>query len=179
MEFGITDVTTNNTYLMALNTSLNVAYILVLMLPLAAMVIVLMFRVIILWAVIALSPILVIMKVFDREKEVKKYPEHLKFGNIIKLLVAPVLISFAVSLSTMFIIILKTGVNGSNSETVCALGGGGDVLGFLDLSIQGVGANIAPLITGVLGIAIVWFLLFWAVKMNSLGGWIEQNIQKT
>ncbi|MDR0369299.1 MAG: hypothetical protein LBH96_01870 [Candidatus Peribacteria bacterium] len=143
---GLTDGTTQNGYLNLLNTALNIGYLAALLLPLTAMVIVLIMRVVILWAVIALSPIIIIINVFGWAKKLSGSLEIFKIGNIISLLVAPVLISFAVSLSTMFIIILKTGIN----TDFCNIKDNGNILGLFDITIEGVGANLSQLIISVL-----------------------------
>lgn len=173
-EIGLTEGSTQNNYLKLLNTVLNIAYIAALFLPLAVMVVVLVMRVVMLWAIIALSPIIVIMKVFEWDKKLSGSLEMFKLENIISLLLAPVLISFAVSLSTMFVIILKTGVN----TNFCSLEGDGNILGLFNITIEGVGANLSQLIISVLWIAIVWFLLFWAIKMNSIGKTVGSTVQK-
>jgi len=69
--------------------------------------VVLVARIGILWVFIALSPILIILKVFDREKNVLKNLSIFQFNEVIKLLVAPVLITLAVSISTVFLTIIK------------------------------------------------------------------------
>lgn len=172
---GLTEGWTQSIYLTLLNTVLNIAYLAALLLPLTAMVVVLIMRVVMLWAIIALSPIIVIMKVFGWEKKMSGSLEMFKLENIISLLLAPVLISFAVSLSTMFIIILKTGIN----TDFCNLqGGDGNILGLFNITIEGVGANLSQLIISVLWIAIVWFLLFWAVKQSSIGKKVGASLQK-
>jgi hypothetical protein len=134
-SFGLTNnTTTNTTYVTILNTMVNIAYIAALLLPLAALVVVLIMRVVILRAVIALSPLIVLAKVFDWEKKMSGSLEYFKLGEIIKLLLAPVLISFAVSLSTMLIIILKTGLNDREMVKIDQ-----EILGGLfHISIQGI-----------------------------------------
>jgi hypothetical protein len=60
--FGITDGT--NTYSIFLNAVINVAYCAALLVPLLVLVVVLMGRVIFLWVIIAISPLIILLNVF-------------------------------------------------------------------------------------------------------------------
>jgi hypothetical protein len=95
-----------------------VAYTAVLAIPLIVLTIVLLIRIIVLRVAIAISPILILAKVFEKQVEfLKKFAGDdglFSIKSITQLLVAPILISFAVSISTMFIILLKN----VNIETV-------------------------------------------------------------
>ncbi len=99
--------------------------------------------------------------------------EHLKIENIIKLLLAPVLIGFAVSLSTVFLeIIINIAQSNIYTEST-------DILGIIDINIQGGAVNIAKLITIIAGVALSRFLLFWAIKMNEIGKKIGGKLQSS
>lgn len=78
-----------------------------LVLPLLALVIVLFGRVAVLWVAIVASPFIVLLKVFDRVFSKDMLPSWLAPGELIKLLLAPVLVSFAVSISLVFMTALK------------------------------------------------------------------------
>jgi hypothetical protein len=62
-----------------------------------------------LWLLIALSPFFVILKVFSQTFDIK-LPFSIKTSDLIRVLLAPVLISFAVSLSLVFMSTLKNAV---------------------------------------------------------------------
>lgn len=78
------------------------------MLPLLALVIVLFARIAVLWVAIALSPFIVLINVFGSLFSKDVLPSRLSPQELIKLLVAPVLISFAVSVSLVFMTALKS-----------------------------------------------------------------------
>ena len=71
------------------------------------MVIVLFARIAVLWLAIATSPFIVLINVFDGVFGKDILPSWLTPKELIKLLMAPVLVSFAVSISLVFMIALK------------------------------------------------------------------------
>lgn len=77
------------------------------MLPLLALVIVLFARIAILWIAIATSPFIVLINVFDGVFSKGILPSRLEPKELIKLLLAPVLVSFAVSIALIFMTSLK------------------------------------------------------------------------
>jgi|GEM_PF-1055392 hypothetical protein len=87
---------------------INAGFAVLLLLPLVALVIVLFARVGILRLAIALSPFIVIIRIFDKLFPKDLLPEYITLDELIKLLIAPVLISFAVSLSLIFMTTLKS-----------------------------------------------------------------------
>jgi hypothetical protein len=79
-----------------------------LVLPLAALVVVLLWRVIVLWVAIAISPFLVLKEVFKGMfGDIGGKMDFLDAGEIIKLLFAPVLVAFAVGISLIFLSAIK------------------------------------------------------------------------
>ncbi|MDO4713577.1 MAG: hypothetical protein Q4B28_02800 [bacterium] len=88
----------------------NAAFALILILPLVGLVVVLLWRIMMLWIVIAISPFLVLKKVFSEMlgNIGGKEADYLNPGEVIKLLLAPVLVGFALSISLMFMSVLKT-----------------------------------------------------------------------
>jgi hypothetical protein len=87
---------------------INAGFAVLLLLPLVALVIVLFARVGILRLAIALSPFIVIIRIFDKLFPKDLLPEYITLDELIKLLIAPVLISFTVSLSLIFMTTLKS-----------------------------------------------------------------------
>jgi hypothetical protein len=89
------------------------------------------------------------------------------------LLLAPVLISFALSLSTIFMATLKQMEYGKGEALPT------NILGLFKVNIQGTGADASEWLIKVMGIGIVRFLLFRAIKQNKIGESIGGAVQKT
>ena len=171
-----------------------------LILPLIALVIVLFARIWLLWVAIAISPFLVLVYMFDKFVSLpESLKDHLSFSNLIKLLLAPVLISFAVGISLVFMSVLKsaiwiwttdssayvsasvdtkeffdnfkdiTGVEMSWSDL--------DILWFIKVKLDSTMLNISWIIVMFFWIWISWFLLFWAIKQTSIWNSIWSKIQ--
>lgn len=88
---------------------INTGFAVVLLLPLVALVAVLFWRVAQLWIAIALSPFLVLKHSFkEMFGSFFENIDGLNLGELVKLLFAPVMIGFAVSVAMMFMTILKT-----------------------------------------------------------------------
>ncbi|MDR2415095.1 MAG: hypothetical protein LBD75_00295 [Candidatus Peribacteria bacterium] len=149
-----------------LQTAYNVLYVAVLLLPLAVLAIVLMARVAILRVVIAASPIIILLHVFKKDIKVEAITgdkSDFALKNIGSLLLAPVLISFALSLSTVFMSILRQLKYGEEKGLPT------NILGLFEVDIQGTGVDISKVLINVMGIGIVRFLLFRAIKQNQIG----------
>lgn len=88
---------------------LNTFFVLVLFIPVAILMVLLIIRVWILWVVIAISPIIVLVRFFWNEnwplKELANNDIFKKFNleNIVKQIFAPVLVVFAISMSIVFL----------------------------------------------------------------------------
>ncbi|GHV25383.1 hypothetical protein FACS1894176_03730 [Bacteroidia bacterium] len=162
----MTDEGDVGTYPLVLNTTINVAYTLALVVPLLALVVVLLGRIIVLWVFIAIAPILILLKVFEKQVKIDfiKKDNMFSLESIGSLLLAPVLISFAVSLSTMFIILIKkiTTTNITSNDTT-------SIMGLFELNIKGGGVDFSKLLISIMGIGIVRFLLFWAIEQTKIG----------
>lgn len=177
-------------------TFVNLCFSVMLVLPLLALVIVLFARVWLLWIAIALSPFLVLATVF---KDVIKLPESLKdyinFGELIKLLLAPVLISFAVWMSLIFMKTLQWAIWTWADWNVNSVSWTGffdnlskitwmevswseiDFLWFIKIKLDSTLLNISWLLTMMFGLWITWFLLFWAIKQTKIWGKIWTTLQ--
>ena len=80
---------------------------------------------------------------------------------------APVIVSFAVSLCTMFIMILKHVVVPEPGPTALTTF---NILGnLIELNIRGGGAHLSRFLLSIMGVCVVRFLLFRAIKMNKIG----------
>ena len=78
--------------------------------PLIVMLVVFMVRIGVLWMAIALSPIIVLLKVFELDKKIDKGSilSYITFENLIPLIFSPAVICFAVSMSTVLVRIIST-----------------------------------------------------------------------
>jgi hypothetical protein len=162
---GFTEDT--STYSTFLNAVINVLYVAVLLIPLLVLAVVLMARILFLWVIIAISPLIILFTVFKDTIKIKEFEGDGWFSlqTIGKILVAPVLVAFAVSLSTMFVMIIKEIVSQdffNRSDPLL-------LFGLIEINIRGAGAAFSQLLIGLMGIGIVRFLLFWAIKMNKIG----------
>lgn len=94
--------------------AINALFAILLVLPLAALVVVLLWRIAMLWITIAISPFLVLKEVFsDLFGGIKgeKWMDFFDVKEIVKLLMAPVLIALAISMSLLFMSVLKTSLS--------------------------------------------------------------------
>ncbi len=165
-------------YVSALNTLLNLFYIFALVAPLLALAVVLVVRVVILWVLIAICPIWIVLIIFKKEDRLwEEYKKYLSLAEVIKLLLAPVLITFAVSMCTVFVFCLQ-GINSTDVLPENKL-----FLGMFSLTITGGSIYISKIVINMIGIAIIWSLLFWAIKSTKLwekvGGTIESFVTST
>ena len=163
---------------------INVVFLLAMLLPLIAMVVVLFWRVFLLWLAIALSPLIVLVNVFwDMLSglKIQFLDDILNLDKLRTLLLAPVFIGFALSMALMFMTILKTSVHtedtqaaqnaasqGITSLTGMKCGGTGettcDLLGFIKITFSSAVIDLYSLLIGLFGVGISWILLFWALK---------------
>lgn len=180
--------------------ALNVWLAILLVLPLAALVVVLLWRVIVLWIAIAISPFLVLKEVFKGMfGDIGGKMDFLDVGEIIKLLFAPVLVAFAVGISLIFLSAIKESLPASwiveqakeqqyryafKEATWMELSpvwSGWQELSLLwmikikaDVAL----INFSWLILMIFGMALTWFLLFWAVKSTNIGAKVWEGLQK-
>jgi hypothetical protein len=85
--------------------------------PLIALVAVLFIRIGFLWMVIAASPLLIIANIF---KDTLKFelPKSLELKNIIKIVFAPVITVFALSISLIFMTTLNSSLSEENANKI-------------------------------------------------------------
>ena len=171
-----------------MSASLDVVFLIMLFLPLLMIVVVLFWRIFQLWLAIALSPLIVLMKFFwDLFWGLAKSLDIFDLDKLRSLLLAPVFIGFALSMSLMFMTILKTSIHpgqteaeklaakqGITSLTGMKCGDGDDkytcdLMGFIKITFSSVVIDLYSLLIGLFGIAISWVLLFWAIKQTSFG----------
>ena len=176
---------------------LNALFAVVLLLPLLWVAIVLFARVAILWIVIATSPALVLIEVFKdllgKGLSWSSFWKHFEVKNIVKLLFAPVLITFALGVSIVFMTALKNTlwtpdelkprevIDNDRLYDVTGLkmeeDGSVSLLWFIKIQRDAASVSLSWIITMLFGIAITWFLLFWAIKQNSIWETIWNTLQ--
>jgi hypothetical protein len=164
-----------------------------LILPLFALAVVLIMRVVVLWVVIAFSPFLIVMYVFDYQ--VPGVGKKGSMGNILGLIFLPVFATFAISISALFLTLIWRIDLIQNNQEVDALqvlgadkvtcDGKGDAWSadcrcykFFGMSIcvdgstRKTGANILNtlswLVTNFFGIALMRSIIFFALKSNEI-----------
>lgn len=157
----------NSIYVSLLNSILSFAHMVAIWIPLIAMCIVFVMRIWVLWMAIALSPLIVLCMAFDifESKFMKdlKILDHLKFSNLIGIIFSPVVICFAVSMSTVLVRIISS-MNMNDSVTSPT-----DILWWtISLNIQWMWVNMWKFICSVICVAITWFLVWAAVKSTEL-----------
>ena len=180
-------------------TFVNVCFAGMLVLPLLALVVVLFARIWLLWVAIALSPFLVLTKVFDKAIELPdSLKSYLNFDELIKLLLAPVFVSFAVWISLIFMTVLKSSVWAWTDDPNAYLGETNtaefkkniadvtwmqiswtdlDLLWFIKIKLDSTMLNISWLLTMFFGLWVTWFLLFFAIKQTQVWKTIWQSLQ--
>jgi hypothetical protein len=121
--------------------------------------------------------------------------DYLSFDQLIKLLLAPVLISFAVWVSLIFMTVLKNSVWIWTADENAYLTGGAlldekqttdfyknlsevsgaefswsnmDLLWFIRVKLDSTMLNVSWLLTMFFWLWITWFLLFWAIKQTTI-----------
>lgn len=173
---------------------INSLFGLLLILPLLAFVIVLFARIWILWLVIALSPFIVLAHTFDFMKGMLKWDTiDLDIWSLMKLLLAPVFVSFAVWFSLVFMSVLKNSIgvdanfqiNEENKKTFEELthmkykDWAVEVLDFIKVKFDEWLLNVSWIITMLFWLWVTRFLLFWAIKATgSVWASIWKTIQK-
>ena len=180
-------------------TLVNTCFAVLLILPLISLVVVLFARIWLLWMAIALSPFLVLANVFDG---IIKIPDslskYLSLSELIKLLLAPVLISFAVWLSLVFMTVLKGSVwiwtvedsaylwdgeaqkfytNLNNISGIQMSSSDMDLYWFIKIKLDSTLLNISWILTMFFWLWITWFLLFWAIKQTKIWEYVWWNLQ--
>ena len=148
-----------------LNTFLSLAYLLAIGIPLIAVALVFMMRVWVLRMAIALLPFIVLFKAFDLEKKLfKDKPlEYLKVENLIPIIFAPAIICFAISMSTVLIVVIYS-LNIESIEPVK-----NEILWWLiKLDVGGLSIGLWKLIISAFWVAVTWFMLWAAIEATEL-----------
>jgi len=170
------NVSWNGVWSGLLNVFLSFAHVCGIWIPLIVMVLVLFIRIFVLRLAIALSPVIILMKAFDFEKNVFKdwFLKHLQISNLISVIFAPMLVCFAVSLST--VLVRKV----SELNIIDIATESKKILWWLiTLNIWSAGVWLWKLLVSVICVVLTWVLMRWAIEATSI--WKEKwvwNLKK-
>lgn len=168
--------------------------------PLVVLAIVLISRIGMLWLAVVISPILVLLNVFSEAlgDYFKWMLESFSFPNLIRLIFAPVFVVFAISMSLIFLTALKPGVDSNNTKElkdkeiaqlesvwVTKTENKYEILSLIWIdfgdewlsTINDWKNTFSWLIVNLFSVWIIWFFLFFAVKMTKIGKSIWNGIQ--
>lgn len=188
---GDSHLETNNVYENFFIFIVKILFSLAMLAPLIALAIVLIVRVWFLRLVIAFSPWIVLISVFKF-----KVPDSLKnyvnISNIIKVIFAPVIIVFAINISILFLSAIQSSFT-SNSPTEWKFMESMNIqqndktisfLWLIEIEYNGDaidnGKNIfSYMITMMMGLWVMWFILFAAIGANSIWKSVWWWVKKT
>lgn len=174
-DLRISRTSSNGLYVKFLNTALSLGHMVAISIPLIVMLVVFMIRICVLRVAIVLSPIIVLLKVFDFEKKIDelgvKFLKYLKVENLIWIIFSPAIMCFAISISTVLVRVI-TAENWDMIDSISK-----PILWWLiKLSLAWVWINIWKMFVSVIWIAITWFLVWAAVKSSAI--WKDSEIVK-
>ncbi len=194
-----TGSSSTDTFILFLEALLKVGFGLALLIPLILLSIALVIRVGYIWMFIALSPIIALKIAFDDNETMKGIWSSIpiikeKLGDVIRIIFAPVLITFAVSFCLVFMTALITSINNqpSNNPSQCLgdnirvfesmnvktstpgswLNKTYQIAGIAELQQSAFGVNVTGpqkdifwwILINLFGVAIVWLLLMTVIE---------------
>lgn len=160
--------------------------------PLLILCVVLIMRVAILWITIAFSPLLILSKVFDFKLGENKTIQKFTISNVISTIFLPVIVTFAISISIVFLSVLSEGLTKGSSlkdigmntfsennktcvnlvvTTLC-----------IDMPTQDTGVSgmldfFPWIILNIFGIGLMRTILMTALKSNEFTGKVAESVQ--
>ena len=164
-DLKVSGATYDWAYVSLLNIALWLWHMLAVSIPLIAMMIVFILRIWVLWMAITLSPFIVLLTAFKLDKVMEKvdFLKYLKIWNLIPIIFSPVVMCFAVSLSTVLVRIITT-LNWQKIDTEPSI-----LWWIVTIDIAWIWANIWKMIVSIMWIAITRFLVWAAVRSSKLG----------
>ncbi|MBQ7074173.1 hypothetical protein IJM86_03810 [bacterium] len=158
-----------------LNLSIDLIFIVLLMIPLATIAIVMAYRVFVLWMYIILLPAFILFKAFGRGDKFSFLDGKFKVETILSTIFSPVIICFALSMAVLLINTMNEVVNSGAWDFE------GVHLDYIDISewVHVGGEGLGEIIVSLVGLALAWILLFWAIKATSIGEKIGETVDKT
>lgn len=146
-----------------LNVALSFCHLIAIAIPLFAAVVVFMMRIGILWAAIIMSPFIALFTAFDFKVFKEGNMSYFSLNKLIPIIFSPVIICFAVSLSTVLVNIIA----GIDIETEGIMDK--EILWWLiKLNIWGLSLWFGKLVVSVIWVAITWFLMWAAIQSTKL-----------
>ena len=148
-----------------LNVALSLWHMLAIAIPLIAVAIVFMMRIWIIWIAVAIAPFIILLTAFGLSSKVFKgdFLQYFDVKNLIIIIFAPAIICFAISISTILVVI----INNLNVEWIITEPT--EILWWLiRINIWWLAVPIWKLIIAVFWIAITWFLVWAAVETSKL-----------
>ena len=187
--------TTNNVAEVTVEFLLKLLVGVLLLVPLVALCVVLIMRVFYLWLYIAISPFLVVWYVFNRK--VLENKDFLNRDNVLWLIFLPVIVIFALSLSLVFLSLVIRADEVNEWKGIVELIGAEltssqdspeecyKFMGTFELCFTarqraigtGMGNFLTYIVVNSLAIAVMWFLVFAALKSSKIVGGVVGSIE--
>ena len=159
--------TNGSPYVKFLSCVLTLGHALAIAIPLAVALFVLLMRVAIIWMAIVLSPMIVLLSAFwflgekGNGNGMWKYLSYFSPGSLISIIFSPVVICFAISMSTVLVRVIEK----MNFEEIKD---NFEVLWIIRMDLGWFSVWLSRLIVWVMGVAISWFLVWMAVESSKL-----------
>lgn len=159
--------TDTSIYSQFLSCLLTLGHVLAIAIPLAAALLVLVMRIAIIWMAIVLSPIIVLLSAFGfmggKWGQDEGLFGYLNLKSLIWIIFSPVVICFAVSMSTVLVRLIEK-INFEEAIFKDEF----EVLWLIRMNLSWFSVWLSRLIVWVMWIAISWFLVWMAVKYSKL-----------
>ena len=161
-------------YVQFLSIFMALAHVIAIWIPLLAALLVFIMRIWVLWVAIVISPMIILLEAFGLMDKVKTDSmKYFKLSNLIWIIFAPAVVTFAVSLSTVLVrLIEKINYKPIATDTI--------VLWWLvKMNLAWFSVWLAELIIAVMWAAISWFLVWMAIEMSALWkSWIIKSVKE-
>ena len=185
----------NNVYENFFIFIIKIAFSLAMLAPLIALAVVLIIRVGYLRLIIAFSPWIVLISVFWLESKRKlpsSFKKYVNITEIVKVIFAPVIIVFAINISILFLSAIQSSFTEWSSTEWNFLEAMHiekkdktySFLWLVEIEYNGDGVNNAKdifsyVITMMMGLGVMWFILFAAIRANAIGESVWKLVQET
>ena len=161
-------------YVQFLSIFMALAHVIAIWIPLLAALLVFIMRIWVLWVAIVISPMIILLEAFGFMDKIKTDSmKYFKLDNLIWIIFAPAVITFAVSLSTVLVrLIEKINYKPIATDTI--------VLWWLvEMNLAWFSVWLAELIIAVMWAAISWFLVWMAIELSALWkSWIIKSVKE-
>ena len=157
-------VPSNNwTFSSLLAVAISLWHVIAIWIPLIAVSVLFMMRIWILWMAIALSPMIILLRVFGLDEKIgKDWPlKYLVLKNLIPIIFSPAIICFAISISTVLVSIIS-------KLNFSAIGWSEILWWLIKMDVWWLPINLWKFVISVLWIAVTRFLVWMALKNSEL-----------